>query len=69
MYDPKAEYNTKGSVLMTVIPVFDSILVPDVNLYFKKSMFEAAAGHEPAAGEQVVLLPAKTAIEDRKSVV
>ncbi len=48
---------------MTVIPVFDSILVPDVNLYFKKSMFEAAAGHEPAAGEQVVLLPAKTAID------
>ena len=48
---------------MTVIPVFDSILVPDVNLYFKKSMFEAAAGHEPAAGERVVLLPAKTAID------
>ena len=47
---------------MTVIPVFDSILVPDVNLYFKKEKFEAAAGHAPAGGEQVVLLPAKTAI-------
>ncbi len=41
---------------MITIPVYNSIMVPDVNLYFKEETFERLTGRGPEAGEKVLLL-------------
>ena len=61
--DYKIKYRTERKKTMTTIPVFDAVLVPGIKLYIKKDIFEAASGHEPRTGEQVLLLPEKTATE------
>ena len=46
---------------MTGIPVYNVILLPDINLYFKPDVFCAIAGKTPEKGDKVLLLPTKTA--------
>ena len=48
---------------MKIIPIYDVVLLPDINLYFGKETFNALAGGEPEQGEQVILLPTRTQVE------
>ena len=48
---------------MKIIPIYDVVLLPDINLYFGKETFKALAGGEPEQGEQVILLPTRTQVE------
>ena len=41
---------------MIVIPVYNSLIVPDVNIYLKKEMFVKLAGCEPERDEKILLV-------------
>lgn len=43
----------------TVIPVFNVVLVPDANLYFKKNIFNALSGKSAEKGLEVLVLSSK----------
>lgn len=43
----------------TVIPVFNVVLVPDANLYFKKNIFNALSGRNAEKGMDVLVLASK----------
>ena len=45
---------------MLIIPMYNAVLVPDVNLYFKKETFQSLTGKEAAIGDKVLILAAKT---------
>ena len=41
---------------MITIPVYNTIMVPDVKLYFKEETFKRLSGRAPESGEKVLLL-------------
>ena len=45
---------------MIIVPVYNAMLVPDVNLYMKEDTYERLAGCEPVTGDKVVILATKT---------
>ena len=44
---------------MIIIPVYNTLMLPDVDLYFKEDSFIQVAGKEPEAGEKVLFLITK----------
>ena len=41
---------------MAVFPVFNTLAVPDANLYFKTDAYRAATGKNPSENERVILI-------------
>ena len=41
---------------MLIIPVYNALMLPDVNLYFKEDLFKQVAGKEANPGDKVLLL-------------
>ena len=52
---------------MTVVPVYNIIIVPDANIYFKTDLYTGSTGKIPEVGERVILIVAKEE-EDRRDV-
>lgn len=52
---------------MIIIPVYNALMLPDVNLYFKEDVFQKLAGKEANPGDKVILLFTKTA-EDKNEL-
>ena len=48
---------------MTVLPIYNILIVPDANIYLKTELYQKLTGREPAAEEKLVLIVAK---EDQK---
>jgi len=48
---------------MIIIPVYNALMVPDVNLYFKEDIFEKVAGTKANPGDRVILLFTKASEE------
>ena len=48
---------------MIIIPVYNALMVPDVNLYFKEEIFEKVSGAKANPGDRVILLFTKTSEE------
>ena len=44
---------------MIIIPVYNTVLLPDAKLYFKKEAYRRLAGREAVQDEKVLLLPTK----------
>ena len=52
---------------MIIIPVYNSLILPDVDLYFKEDAFKQIAGKDPEAGEKVLFIFAR-ANEEREEM-
>lgn len=52
---------------MTVVPVYNIIVVPDSNIYFKTDLYTGSTGKIPEVNERVILIVAKEE-EDRRDM-
>ena len=50
---------SKGDIIMTVLPVYNRILVPNTTIYLQRELYHMLAGKEPVQGERLLMLVEK----------
>ena len=43
---------------MAVLPVYNTLVVPDANIYFRTDYYKSMTGRNPVQGDRVILLEA-----------
>ena len=56
----------QGGYFMAVLPVYNTLVVPDANVYFKSDSYEKMTGKAPSIDEKVTIVIAKKSISQKE---